>query len=362
MQPTRSRRARRGNRRPGFLSGEGISRGSHAAPTRRGHGCRRHRLAFVPPRGARINGLAVLSSGEPVNGTALLRVSARSGLPIPQPQTVRITGGRFEFHDVAPGDYVLQVLGKREWLVSEEFGAHSVAIRDAVTTSVNIRTSAGSTLAGKIVFEDAEPPATTSGVKLAAYPTDPDATPVAGVEPTLAQHLQIRPNWTFELNNVFGPNRVSATVPDGWWLKSITVGGTNVADEPFPFGQMDRTQTDVEVVLARGTATLSGRALDGTQPVADYSVVAFSTDPSRIFPRSRHMGLARPDQDGRFTLSQLPPGDYWVAAVDAVSGDATSGEWQTPEVLNSLLPSARRVTVGRGQSATVDLRLVRLPR
>jgi hypothetical protein len=49
-------------------------------------------------------------------------------------------------------------------------------------------------------------------------------------------------------------------------------------------------------------------------------------------------------------------------AVDGIEGDLESGEWQNPDVLNRLSTSARRVSVGEGQRAAIELRLVRWAR
>ena len=60
----------------------------------------------------------------------------------------------------------------------------------------------------------------------------------------------------------------------------------------------------------------------------------------------------------RFTVASLPPGEYWVAAVDGVEGDPTAGEWQYPELLDSLMFSARRVSLAEGQRMTMPQRVV----
>jgi hypothetical protein len=53
----------------------------------------------------------------------------------------------------------------------------------------------------------------------------------------------------------------------------------------------------------------------------------------------------------------LPPGEYWVAAVDRLEPDS----WLTPDNLDALVPSAARVTVHEGQVVSTDLRLLRRP-
>jgi protocatechuate 3,4-dioxygenase beta subunit len=68
-------------------------------------------LWFNPGRASRIRGVAKSSTGEPSRGRAFLAVSQRSGAPV---LPVRNTGieadGSFEFRDVTPGEYVVQVI------------------------------------------------------------------------------------------------------------------------------------------------------------------------------------------------------------------------------------------------------------
>jgi hypothetical protein len=54
-------------------------------------------------------------------------------------------------------------------------------------------------------------------------------------------------------------------------------------------------------------------------------------------------------------VTGLPPGEYWVAAVDALA----PGDWQTGDVLDTLVGRAERIKVADGQVATVALRLSR---
>jgi hypothetical protein len=77
-----------------------------------------------------------------------------------------------------------------------------------------------------------------------------------------------------------------------------------------------------------------------------------------ILRRQRWLKLARAADAGRFAVEGLPPGEFWVAAVDRVPGDEQEGEWQTPAALGSLVPGAQRVRVSEGEPAAMTLRLV----
>ena len=90
-----------------------------------------------------------------------------------------------------------------------------------------------------------------------------------------------------------------------------------------------------------------------------YSVIVFATDRSKWSTASRFLRLARPAEDGSFEVASLPPGEYWVAAVDPVDGTDVSGDWLKPESLEKLSFRARRVTLAERERHMTVLRLIR---
>jgi hypothetical protein len=66
--------------------------------------------------------------------------------------------------------------------------------------------------------------------------------------------------------------------------------------------------------------------------------------------------MARADNDGTFHLTSLPPGDYFVAALDRLED---AGDWQDPEFLRDISLRAVRVTLAERQSQTSTLRVIR---
>ena len=58
-----------------------------------------------------------------------------------------------------------------------------------------------------------------------------------------------------------------------------------------------------------------------------------------------------PDADGRYSIRNLPPGDYRIA----VAIDLDPGEWFDPAVLERLLPAATPLTIAGLERETLDL-------
>ena len=82
-------------------------------------------------------------------------------------------------------------------------------------------------------------------------------------------------------------------------------------------------------------------------------VIAFSTDQQYWRAQSRHIQAGRTDSAGTFRLRGLPPGDYFIVAVDGVE----QGEWFDPAYLEQARTGAARITVREGEPKTQDLTL-----
>ena len=62
----------------------------------------------------------------------------------------------------------------------------------------------------------------------------------------------------------------------------------------------------------------------------------------------------RPDQDGRFKITGLPPGEYYAVAVDRLE----PGQSGDPEFLERVRGRAVSLTLREGETRTVDLPLI----
>src|SRR5262245_4188108 len=112
--------------------------------------------------------------------------------------------------------------------------------------------------------------------------------------------------------------------------------------------------------ISSGGGTIAGHVTDARAvPIDHYSVIVFSTDRAKWTANPRSIRFAAPSPDGGFEVADLPPGEYWVAAVDAISGNQGGGDWQKPDVLESLAPRATRVVLGEHERYLTVLRLIR---
>jgi hypothetical protein len=310
-------------------------------------------LTFAASSTARVVGRALNAAGTPLPGRVELMNSARSGIVAAEPRVARVDhDGAFVLADIPPGDYVLQAIGERGPGVAPEFGSEYITVGEQDTTPLIITTAPGATLDGRFVAEGRSTIPLRAQV-LHAAPVDADRSPPDGRGP---EGLAVHDDGRFYLTGLYGTMRLTYPAPSGWYLKAMTIGGVDVTDRTFDFGFGDDQFSNTEVVLSNAGARISGTVADASEKRAtEFVVVAFSTSRTNWFSGSRYLKRAETGGNGSFEMEGLPPGEYFVAAIDALP----RGDWQSPDALDVLVQRAERVTLSERQQQTMTLSLVR---
>jgi hypothetical protein len=302
---------------------------------------------------AAVSGVARNSTGEPITGGLLLSSSRRSAAVATTPVGARIQpDGSFEFPNVAPGQYVIQAYkGRVRSSMEGEFAVLSVTVNGTAVRDLLLQTSPGSTITGRITFDGGQAPASRN-FDVSAIPSDADLAPLDG---NFAR-ADIRNDWTFEMSGISGPRRLRLLrAPRGWGLKQILANGVDVTDTPLSFGSKSQSLSDVEVVLTDRITEIAGIVTDDRgRAAANARIVAFAADRDLWYDRSRFAKIAASDANGAFSIRDLPPGAYFVAAVDRRRASEENGEWLDPDLLDSLTPGATRITLSEGQSISAN--------
>jgi protocatechuate 3,4-dioxygenase beta subunit len=311
-------------------------------------------LSRIPT--ALLSGAAMTSTGEPITGGLTLNSSRRSsGVGTVSMGAYIEPDGSFEFRNVPPGQYVIQAYrGRVRSSVEGEFAAVPVTVNGSPIRGLTVETSPGSTISGRLSFDGAALP-TSRNIVLTALPADADLAPL---DANFAR-ADIHDDWTFEMSGISGPRRLRLLqAPRGWGLARVLVNGIDVTDMPLPFGARNQSLTDVEVVLTDRVSEITGTVTDGrSRPVPDARVLVFATDRDLWYDRSRFVKITGSAADGRFTVRDLPPGSYYVVAIDRRRASEDNGEWMNPELLDSLTAGATRMTLSEGQKASVSPKL-----
>jgi hypothetical protein len=150
-------------------------------------------------------------------------------------------------------------------------------------------------------------------------------------------------------------DRTDAWRGPAWMVESVTVDGQDVFDQSLDIAAA-RDSMNMIVTLTSRRTSLSGRLeLPDGRPATDFVVVAFTTNRALWRRPFRRVVAARPATDGQYSMQNLPPGEYYVAALSEVAPD----EWLDPALLSETVPLALRLTVGPGEAVVQGLRILR---
>jgi len=126
----------------------------------------------------------------------------------------------------------------------------------------------------------------------------------------------------FEMAGLSGPRRLRVTrLPRGTALEAIRLNGADVTDQVLMFGSSEQSLSGVEIHLTTRVAGVNGVVSDGHGHAVDTAtIIVFPVDLTQRYPQSRFVVAVRSDRTGSYRIDALPPGDYFVAAVDRETG------------------------------------------
>ena len=251
--------------------------------------------------------------------------------------------GSFAIAGLLPGAYLVESRSAS----GSEFASMEVVVEGSDVSGVTLMLSKGATARGQIRFDTGNPPQGLRASQVFVMPTlvDYQMGGTSGGPPVT------RDDWTFELQGLRGRGFIRAGTLSDWQMKRVWREGVDVTDTPLDFS----TDVDgLEIELTQRTTTVSGGVSDDRGRVAlDTTVIAFADDPGKWGRHSRFIEIARPDQQGRFTIRGLPPGRYLAIAVEYLE----PGEERDPDMLEAWRQRGTPFTVSEGETRALDLRL-----
>ena len=312
-------------------------------------------FALVPGRAAIVSGTAFDSQGAPLANRTVGLTEEVTG---PGAMMMMMAGsattsadGTFSFKNVPPGQYKLRMQGggPRGMLGQPPPGTPlveaamlSITIDGVDLTSLSLVASSGWSMSGQLLTDTSESPdVPRERFRLHATPVDSDAAPGLPAPPpgpglsiggglfgASPESGRVRDDWTFTVSGVFGAARLRATVPDGWALKSVLQDGRDVTDTPLETRSGEEL-SGLQVIVTKRVTNISGQLADASNvPLTDGTVIVFAEDSEKWTDDSRWVRAVRPDQQGRYQIKGLPPGNYLAIAVDYVE----DGQWNDPDI------------------------------
>jgi hypothetical protein len=311
-------------------------------------------IRLVSGRTFRVSGVVMTSKGQPFprgNGEISLAQSTGPGGMSMRNLNLK-EDSTFEADGLAPGVYSIEVHpGFRrpndEGPADIEYASVPIVVSNEDVDGVTVITQPGVSVPGEVVFDEApsgEPPS----LEVTAMPAGHALAMVA------FSRARVAPDGAFLLKGLHRPVYVRVTPPAGYHLAAITFDGQDITDTPTEFRA--GTTGKLIVTLTRRASSLSGEVHDATAPVSGL-VLAFGEDRALWTPHATTTKWTQSDESGKYTFSDLRPGNYLVVALPPGSGSWMMSNTSL-ERWESVAKQATPVTIGDDERKVLNLKLV----
>ena len=317
-------------------------------------------FALIVARMARIKGRALNSRGEPLSAGMLMLMPSDPLMAMNfgmNMSNAMVAGdGTFQFTNIAPGRYNLQVRPNGMPGATSEFANLAVTVGNEDIDNLIISTSMGAIAHGTVTTDDGSPaPFRHDQVQIFPQSVDPNNTFVGGMP------AKVNEDYTFELSGLSDRRVLRAAANTGpgstWSVKAVLFDAEDVTDKGIEF-MPGRSYDGLQIVFTQKATDLSGLVTDDrNRPVVDATVVLFPMNRELWTFASRYIRTARPDTNGRYNFRTMPPSDdYMVIAVQNLE----SGQGSDPEFLARALDEAKRLSLAEGETKAVDIKISKL--
>ena len=274
------------------------------------------RLQIVPP--ASVSGQIVPHDGRQLLSAAIeMYPQAGEGVPMEAPEDQQILpDGHFTFAGVAPGRYQILARGQTESAAPAIFASYSLDVRGNDITGIQMVLHPGAVLEGTVAIESArgtKPPLLSSLRVRAPF--------IDGSAFGEAMTGTVRTAGGYALRGIMKGEhqiRVDGLQPP-WVVKSIEYRGRDITDLAIPVEEQSQMR-DVRIVITDRASEVSGVVQNvRDRPVADTGVLVCSSVPVFWMQTSRRARVTVTDENGRWSVAGLPPGEYFAIASPTVS-------------------------------------------
>ncbi len=277
----------------------------------------RQNFTLLAVKGVHVRGIV---SGLPEGARAVIQLGHN---------TARIAvNGKFDLAGAAPGTYTIEGLADVEG--RSALASTRVEVNGADLDNVILNFVRGVTVTGTV------------------HSLPEDITLVINLVPADPAWDAGKPEWdasqrTFTFPSVAPGKYRVAVVPlrQPYYVKSIQLEGQDISDRELTI----TSAIAIEITIGEGLGSLEGMVVDadGKPAPADLLLLQGSQPPWR--------GTAQPD--GRFTMNNLPPGEYKAYAFD----DARDVEYADPSWMQTHAGTRVTITIQPGAKPTLQLTL-----
>lgn len=263
----------------------------------------------------------------------------------------QLKDGSFVIRNVPPGSYYLSAgwaeRESREW----HHAQRELDVGNTDIDGVTITISRGTDIPGHLSWEGA-PASDSQDLYIRLQPLEENEMRFLGQTP--------KQDGTFQFKNVpEGTYRpvVSLRGPEGnFYLKSARYGTASVTEAGITV--QPGADSSLELILSSRAAHLDGVILNADSLPAFGVHVALIPDPPHRSAKERYKSAVT-DQNGKFSMLGITPGDYKLFSWDSVEeSDWYDADWLDPEWLKPYETKGESVHLEEGDQKSVNLTLI----
>src|SRR5579864_409647 len=265
--------------------------------------------------------------------------------------------GKFEISHIAPGMYT--IIATTAMIDSPLSAPRTIQVGDADIDGVILAPFAGTLIRGKVHFEGKDKPGAYDSIVVRRIDGGDEFSDIVpftsdGIG-TLPPVAQVQPDGSFELKDV----------PPGIYeveFSSAVKALQSYLVDSVGLGKMDVAETGLKATGGTLTIDVTLKAIAGevhgavqnnkSEPLPGAVVVAVPEEKYR--KRENRYEKSATDQQGRFSLGGLRPGNYTLYAWEVLDGD----EYLDPDFLKQFEGQGTPIKVEKGGHLTVELKVI----
>ena len=305
-------------------------------------------LTLAPSRTFRVRGIvtAISATDKPT-----VELRSKSGESVHAAPEVA-SDGQFEVRGVAPGAYTL--------IASSGSEAHPLSAKEDITvvsgdvSGVKLVPAPTFSLSGHLRVERKSSSSITQYAVNLRPAHFPDNSSIFMSQDVFGTNAAVDEHGNFQWSGIVAGNYLIQVFggerPGKYFLKSASMGGQEIDT-----GFQANGPAIIDVVISynggeiAGTVSQKSSDSDNARAASNTIVVAVPEEKYRTLPDRFATGVT--DQNGHFTVSGLPPGNYTVFAWQ----DIDENIYRDPEFLRAQAPNGKAVKVEPGSRQQIDL-------
>jgi hypothetical protein len=305
---------------------------------------------LLKARASRLRGRVLDHTGQPAkSGTVALMTANPAWLSVFTAHVTKAPDGSFEFEHVHPGSYRLIVQLDQQGMVHREL----ITVGSRNINNLDVRLPAPVQIEGEILIKG-DVKVDPKNVLVSLIVSEEGT----GNVPPPRRLTTDGARFVFE-NVLPGKYRIVASLlnssapSESVYVEPVQYGDREVTDAPV---EITNRPSRVRVTINSGAGSATGTVLKNNAPARRAMVLLLNAEEFRRLDQ-RWPKMAWTDENARFTIEDIRPGDYLAFAFEEME----EGFWTDRERFRKFAGAAQKVSIRSNGSASINLEVTPLP-